>query len=157
MTHKNPNLRAGNVVKHVDKKETPTKSYGKPVAADKPPRMEMDGKKWNVEFFKDRQDLQINEIEVNQSVYVYKCQGSTIKVNGKCNNIIILWVLLFKQDRTNLLAELTFCRCVFKLSNNLTPVNVWTNTRPSALVTPEDLRLLSLRSRGLESGVSYVD
>jgi len=89
MTHKNPNLRAGNVVKHVDKKETPTKSYGKPVAADKPPRMEMDGKKWNVEFFKDRQDLQINEIEVNQSVYVYKCQGSTIKVNGKCNNIII--------------------------------------------------------------------
>jgi len=90
MTHKNPALRAGNVVKHVEKKETPSKpAYGKPVAADKPPRMEMDGKKWNVEFFKDRQDLEINEIEVNQSVYVYKCQGSTIKVNGKCNNIII--------------------------------------------------------------------
>ena len=80
----------------------------------------------------------------------------TSKALYKCNNINILWVLLFKQDKTNLLAELTFCRCVFKLSNNLTPVNVWTNTRPSALVTPEDLRLLSLRSRGLESGVSYV-
>ena len=88
-THKNPNLRAGNVVKHVEKTEAPAKSYGKPVAVNKPPRLEMDGKKWNVEYFKNKQDIEINEIEVNQSVYVYKCEGSTIKVNGKCNNIII--------------------------------------------------------------------
>merc|ERR1719219_615003 len=70
-------------------KPKPTKTFGKPVAADKPPKMEMDGKKWNVEFFKDKQDLEINDVEVNQSVYVYKCQGCTIKVNGKCNNIIV--------------------------------------------------------------------
>jgi len=88
-THKNPNLRAGNVVKATEKSEAPVKSYGKPVAVNKPPRLEMDGKKWNVEFFKNKQDIEINEIEVNQSVYVYKCEGSTIKVNGKCNNIII--------------------------------------------------------------------
>merc|ERR1719158_531366 len=88
-THNNPNLRAGNVVKHVDKSEAPTKSYGKPVAVNNPPRLEMDGKKWNVEFFKNKQDIEITEIEVNQSVYVYKCEGSTIKVNGKCNNIIV--------------------------------------------------------------------
>ena len=88
-THKNPNLRAGNVVKATEKSEAPARSYGKPVAVNKPPRLEMDGKKWNVEFFKNKQDIEINEIEVNQSVYVYKCEGSTIKVNGKCNNIII--------------------------------------------------------------------
>ena len=88
-THKNPNLRAGNVVKATEKSEAPTKSYGKPVAVNKPPRLEMDGKKWNVEFFKNKQDIEITEIEVNQSVYVYKCEGSTIKVNGKCNNIIV--------------------------------------------------------------------
>ena len=75
----------------VEKKSSPTpsKSYGKPTGVDKPPKMELDGKKWNVEFFKNRQDLEINEVENNQSVYVYKCEGSTIKVNGKCNNIII--------------------------------------------------------------------
>lgn len=88
-THKNPNLRAGNVVKATEKSEAPARSYGKPVAVNKPPRLEMDGKKWNVEFFKNKQDIEISEIEVNQSVYVYKCEGSTIKVNGKCNNIII--------------------------------------------------------------------
>ena len=59
------------------------------VAANEPPRMELDGKKWNVEYFKNKQDIAINEVEVNQSVYVYKCEGSTVKVNGKCNNIII--------------------------------------------------------------------
>ena len=35
---------------------------------------------------KNKQDI---EVEVNQSVYVYvqyKCEGSTGKVNGKCNN-----------------------------------------------------------------------
>ena len=89
-THKNPALRAGAMVKATEKPEaSPAKSYGKPVAANKPPKMELDGKKWNVEFFKNRQDLEINEPEVNQSVYMYKCEGSTLKVNGKCNNIII--------------------------------------------------------------------
>jgi len=89
-THKNPALRAGNVVKVAEKSTpTPTKTYGKPTGVDKPPKLELDGKKWNVEFFKNRQDLEINEVENNQSVYVYKCEGSTVKVNGKCNNIII--------------------------------------------------------------------
>ena len=84
-------LRTGNVVRAEEKSPAPTpaKSYGKPVAANKPPRMELDGKKWNVEYFKNKQDIAINEVEVNQSVYVYKCEGSTVKVNGKCNNIII--------------------------------------------------------------------
>ena len=38
----------------------------------------------DVEYFKNKQDIAINEVEVNQSVYVYKCEGSSVKVNGKC-------------------------------------------------------------------------
>ena len=45
----------------------------------------------NVKYFKIKQDIAINEVEVNQSVYVYKCEGSSVKVNGKCIiNIIII-------------------------------------------------------------------
>ena len=89
-THKNPALRAGAMVKATEKAEpSPAKTFGKPVTANKPPRMELDGKKWNVEYFKNKQDLVIDSIETNQSVYVYKCEGATLKVNGKCNNIII--------------------------------------------------------------------
>jgi len=88
-THKNPNLRAGAVVKSVEKSPAPVKTYGKAVDVNKPPKLELDGKRWNVEYFKNKPDIEINELEVNQSVYVFKCEGSTIKVNGKCNNIII--------------------------------------------------------------------
>jgi len=88
-THKNPALRAGAVVKAVDKTPAPAKTYGKAVAVNKPPRLEQDGKKWNVEYFKNNPDIQINDVEPNHSVYVFKCEGSTVKVNGKCNNIII--------------------------------------------------------------------
>jgi len=88
-THKNPNLRAGAIVKSVEKSPAPVKTYGKAVDVNKPPKLELDGKRWNVEYFKNKPDIEINELEVNQSVYVFKCEGSTIKVNGKCNNIII--------------------------------------------------------------------
>jgi len=88
-THKNPALRAGAVVKAAEKSSTPTKVYGKAVEVNKPPKLELDGKRWNVEYFKNKPDIEINELEVNQSVYVFKCEGSTIKINGKCNNIII--------------------------------------------------------------------
>ena len=87
-THKNPALKSSGVVLMKEKSQ-PAKTFGKPVIADKPPKLELDGKKWNVEFFKNKADLEISNVEVNQSVYVYKCEGSTIKVNGKCNNIII--------------------------------------------------------------------
>ena len=46
----------------------------------KPPKLELDGKKWVVEHFKNNPSLAIEETKTNQSVYVYKCEGSTIKV-----------------------------------------------------------------------------
>merc|ERR1712077_56522 len=33
--------------------------------------------------------MEIDNPETNQSVYVYKCEGSTLKVNGKVNNIVV--------------------------------------------------------------------
>merc|ERR1712106_893038 len=48
-----------------------------------------DGKKWIVEYFKGDQNITIDGIEMNQSVYIFKCEGSAIKVNGKCNAIIM--------------------------------------------------------------------
>merc|ERR1712098_574154 len=59
------------------------------VEVNKPPRFELNGKKWEVEYYKNKPDLVIDGAEANQSVYVFKCEGSTVKVNGKCNNIII--------------------------------------------------------------------
>lgn len=55
----------------------------------KPPKFELEGKKWVVEYHKNNPSLVIEETETNQSVYVFKCEGSTLKVEGKVNNIIV--------------------------------------------------------------------
>jgi len=88
MTHKNPSLRGDGVVKAKEKSPTPgTTKVVQQVT--KPPKFELEGKKWIVEFHKGNNNLAIDRTEVNQSVYVYKCEGSTLKVGGKCNNIIV--------------------------------------------------------------------
>jgi len=91
-THKNPTLRGSSLVPSKgEKPAVPPKkpAYGSAAAVNKPPKLELDGKKWIVEFFKGNPSLVIEETETNQSVYVYKCEGSTIKISGKCNNIIL--------------------------------------------------------------------
>lgn len=89
MTHKNPSLRGEGLVKAKESSAPASKTYGKAVEVNKPPRFELNGKKWEVEYYKNKPDLVIDGAEANQSVYVFKCEGSTVKVNGKCNNIII--------------------------------------------------------------------
>ena len=42
-----------------------------------------------MEFHKNNPNLVIEGTETNQSVYVYKCEGSTLKVEGKVNNIVV--------------------------------------------------------------------
>merc|ERR1712032_968332 len=89
MTHKNPELRAGRVVKAKESSPKPksTPSYGKAVAADKPSRFELDGKKWVVEYMKDNPSVNISDAQPNQTVYIYKCTGTTVKIQGKVNEI----------------------------------------------------------------------
>jgi len=87
-THKNPALRGEGIVKHKEKSSSPAKSFA-PVKVNRPPKKELDGKKWNIEYFVDNPNIVIDGCETNQSVYIFKCEKSTIKVNGKCNNIIV--------------------------------------------------------------------
>ena len=67
----------------------PAKTFGAPVATNKPPKFELEGKKWAVEFHKNNPNLVIENTETNQSVYVYKCEGSTLKIEGKVNNLVL--------------------------------------------------------------------
>ena len=42
-----------------------------------------------MEFHKNNPNLLIEDTETNQSVYVYKCEGSTLKIEGKVNNLVL--------------------------------------------------------------------
>merc|ERR1712123_260081 len=75
---------------------SPAKSIASPRAStpanqtQKPPRLYQDGKKWIVEYFKGDQNINVDQVEMNQSVYIFKCEASAVKVSGKCNNIIMV-------------------------------------------------------------------
>jgi len=91
MTHKNPELRATSVVKAEDseKKAAPKKAAA--AAAKKgTPKFELEaGKKWLVEWQDNNKSIDINETAKEQTVYIYKCENSVVKISGKVNSIVV--------------------------------------------------------------------
>ncbi|KAI8818196.1 adenylate cyclase associated N terminal-domain-containing protein [Fimicolochytrium jonesii] len=88
MTHKNPELRAGSVVK------APTPAAGSApkasAAAPKaPPKTSLEGSKWVVENHNNNNDIVIEQTELRHVVYIYNCQNSTIHIKGKINAVTL--------------------------------------------------------------------
>eukprot|EP00051_Salpingoeca_urceolata_P009651 m.117257 g.117257 ORF g.117257 m.117257 type:complete len:196 (-) comp16395_c0_seq7:135-722(-) len=89
MTHKNPELRASSVVPASAAKPKAASSapkYGG-AAAKKDPVLMLDGKKWKVEFQEGNREIVIDDVELSHTVYIYKCNNSTIQIKGKVNSI----------------------------------------------------------------------
>ena len=53
------------------------------------PRLELEGKKWFVEHYRNNSLLSIKNPDMSQSVYVFGCDGSTLKIEGKVNNVVV--------------------------------------------------------------------
>ncbi|XP_043495372.1 adenylyl cyclase-associated protein 1 [Polistes fuscatus] len=91
-THKNPSLRTGPAPfkAPVLDNAVPGKTVlpaNAPI--DKPPVFTKDGKKWLVEYHKGNKDLLIDNVEMNNVVYMFRCQDSTMVVKGKVNSIVM--------------------------------------------------------------------
>jgi adenylyl cyclase-associated protein len=92
-THKNPALRF-NSPQPFKPTTTPKPSAGKVATPAKqqqvkPPRCDLEGKKWIVEYQHGNKNVVIQETEMKQTVYIYKCENSTIHVKGKVNAITL--------------------------------------------------------------------
>jgi adenylyl cyclase-associated protein len=85
MTHKNPELRAGSVVKAVEKPVAVPKA----TATKGPPKLALEGNKWVVENHVGNNEVVIDGVELRHVVYIYNCHNSTIKINGKVNAVTI--------------------------------------------------------------------
>ena len=80
-THKNPALRSNGLVKADSKAESqPVTGAATKTQSNKPAKTELEGKRWNVEHHKNNREIIIEDTELQQSVYVYKCEGCTIQV-----------------------------------------------------------------------------
>ena len=51
--------------------------------------MELQAKKWIIENYDNNRDLEINDCEMSQTLYIYKCDNCLIKVNKKINAITL--------------------------------------------------------------------
>ncbi|KAI9586131.1 hypothetical protein GQX74_001978 [Glossina fuscipes] len=88
-THKNPTLRTGPAP--FKPTQFGSVSAAGPAAASmvKDPIFTRDGKKWLIEYQKNNPNLLVENAEMNNVVYVFKSEGSTLTVKGKVNNIVM--------------------------------------------------------------------
>ena len=49
----------------------------------------MSDKKWIIEFQQGQSNLVVDNTEMKQTVYIYKCKECTITVKGKVNSILV--------------------------------------------------------------------
>jgi adenylyl cyclase-associated protein len=113
-THKNPSLRSG---------PAPFKGPGdskpaiavKPVTssapATKPPVFTRDGKKWIIEYQKNNKNLVVENAEMNNVVYMFKSENSTLQVKGKLNSIVIDSCKKCSVVFDNLVSSVEFVNC----------------------------------------------
>jgi len=55
----------------------------------KPPKLQLDGNKWTVEYQTNNKNIVISETEAKQTCYIYRCNNSTIQIKGKLNAITL--------------------------------------------------------------------
>lgn len=60
-----------------------------PPPQPKDPVFELSGKKWVIEHQKNNKSLVIDDCNIKQTVYIYKCENTTIQINGKVNGITL--------------------------------------------------------------------
>ncbi|KAF9934914.1 hypothetical protein FBU30_010181 [Linnemannia zychae] len=94
MTHKNPELRASGMVTSSPGKPGSPKRAGpgappKPASLTlkKPPKLALEGNKWVVENFENNNEVILDKVELNQSVYIYGCKNSTIQIKSKVTTV----------------------------------------------------------------------
>jgi adenylyl cyclase-associated protein len=94
MTHKNPALRAGNVVPSqasppsAKKPAKPTKPQA--LSGKKPSKFALEGNKWVIEHQENESGLVVERVELNQTVNLYGCKNTTVLVKGKVNAVTLV-------------------------------------------------------------------
>lgn len=89
-THKNPAIRSSGVVAAAAQPACRQQATVVPTQQiQRPPRFELEGKKWLVEYQVNQPSLVIDGTEMNQSVNLYKCRDTVVQIKGKVNSVTI--------------------------------------------------------------------
>ncbi|KAI3632860.1 hypothetical protein MIR68_008935 [Amoeboaphelidium protococcarum] len=94
MTHKNPALRAGSVVKSEESAAAPSAASNKAGASHSAPargpaKFALEGNKWFVENYDGKKDIVIENAEMRQGAYIFGCNNCTIQIKGKIGAVTV--------------------------------------------------------------------
>lgn len=90
-THKNPSLRSGPEPYKAPQQFVGSgpKPYIAPQSNEKLPVFNRDGKKWLIEYHTNNPNLLVENAEMNNVVYMFRCMNSTLQIKGKINSIVM--------------------------------------------------------------------
>ncbi|KPI94948.1 Adenylyl cyclase-associated protein 1 [Papilio xuthus] len=117
-THKNPTLRQGPApFKAAHSAPAPAPAPAKPLPQpgagklDKPPVFMRDGKKWIIEYQKGNSNLVVENADMNNVVYMYRCRDSALTVRGKINGVVLDSCTKCAVVFDNLVSSVEFVNC----------------------------------------------
>ncbi|KAJ8736233.1 hypothetical protein PYW08_006889 [Mythimna loreyi] len=113
-THKNPALRTGPApFKAAPAARAPNKALPQPGAGalDKPPVFTRDGKKWLIEYQKGNPNLVVENADMNNVVYMFRCRDSALTVRGKVNGVVLDSCTKCAVVFDNLVSSIEFVNC----------------------------------------------
>ncbi|XP_053619513.1 adenylyl cyclase-associated protein 1 isoform X2 [Plodia interpunctella] len=114
-THKNPQLRQGPApFKAAPASRGATKPLPQPGAGalpDKPPVFMRDGKKWLIEYQKGNPNLVVENADMNNVVYMFRCRESALTVRGKVNGVVLDSCTKCAVVFDNLVSSVEFVNC----------------------------------------------
>ncbi|KAK4703622.1 adenylyl cyclase-associated protein, partial [Phenoliferia sp. Uapishka_3] len=93
MTHKNPELRSSGVVAAAvipTLGKAPTKPPKPHSFQKKPPKTQLEGKKWSIENHENNPNIIISETEINQIIDIFNVKSSIIQIKGKVNAVSLV-------------------------------------------------------------------
>ncbi|KAK2166284.1 hypothetical protein LSH36_40g13044 [Paralvinella palmiformis] len=91
-THKNPDLRLQTPQPYRPKPspKPSIKTFGaKKMESVKPPKCVLENKKWVIEYQHGNKNLVVSDTNIRQTVYIFKCDNTTIQIKGKVNSIAV--------------------------------------------------------------------
>ncbi|XP_069671968.1 adenylyl cyclase-associated protein 1 isoform X3 [Periplaneta americana] len=110
-THKNTALRAGPAPFKAPVVSNTHKPVTAPKPIDKPPSLYKEGKKWIVEHHQGNHALVIDNVEMNNVVYMFNCRDSTLTVKGKLNSVFLDSCRKSSVVFDNLVSSVEFVNC----------------------------------------------
>ncbi|XP_017882135.1 adenylyl cyclase-associated protein 1 isoform X1 [Ceratina calcarata] len=158
-THKNPSLRTGPApfkAPFVDS-ALPTKAVPPANAPiTKPPVFTRDGKKWLVEYHQGNKDLVIDNVEMNNVIYMFRCQESTLVVKGKVNSIVMDSCRKSSIVFDSVVSSIEFVNCQsvqMQVLGKVPTISIDKTDGCQAYLSPESLNVEFISSKSSEMNV----